>query len=85
MDELEDKPTKEEVMAFLEGIVYPATKQELVEWALQQGADDTVEGALDKIPDQTYETQADLTDALADLDLESEAVPQPTFGQEEPK
>ncbi len=40
---------------FLEGMDYPARKQELVEHAEQQGADENVLEVLRQIPDREYD------------------------------
>lgn len=69
LNELEEKPTEEKVMAFLEGVAYPIKKQDIVEWATQQRADDTVLAVLEKLPEQTYDKQEDIADALAEFEL----------------
>lgn len=67
-----DKPTEEEVLAFLEGITYPATRQEVVDWVAQQGADDNTIAVLEKVPDRPFENQDDIADSLADVGLVSQ-------------
>ncbi len=44
-----------QVQKALGGMDYPAGKQELVEHARQQGADEEVISALEKIPDREYD------------------------------
>jgi hypothetical protein len=45
---------------------YPANKQELIEHAKDQGAPEDVVQALDNVPDQQYETPADLIHGIAE-------------------
>ena len=40
---------------FLSGMDYPASKQEIVEHAQQQGADEDVRAALEQIADRQYD------------------------------
>lgn len=41
----------------LKGVDYPASKEDLVKHAQQQGADEDALSALEQLPDEQYETQ----------------------------
>lgn len=69
LNDINEMPTYAEVGAFLEGITYPATKDELVEYATQQRADDDVLSILERLPEETYESSSEIEDALSDLEL----------------
>lgn len=53
-----------ELQKALKGVDYPAKKNELVKVAENNGSSEDVRGALDKLPDQTYETPADVAEAV---------------------
>lgn len=48
----------------LKGMDYPASKEELVKHAEQQGADEDVRAVLAQLPDRQYETPADVSKAV---------------------
>ncbi|GAA5514100.1 hypothetical protein Dcar01_02852 [Deinococcus carri] len=48
----------------LKGVDYPASKQDLLDAAGKNGADDEVRAALDALPDEEYQTPADVSQAL---------------------
>jgi hypothetical protein len=50
-----DKPNPIQLQKFLGGVDYPASKDELIRHARQQGADQSVLEYLSKIPDRLYE------------------------------
>ncbi|GAA5534887.1 DUF2795 domain-containing protein [Deinococcus aluminii] len=52
----------------LKGVDYPASKQDLVQAAEQNGADENVRAALDQLPDEQYQTPADVSKALGDVE-----------------
>ncbi|MBI2268410.1 MAG: DUF2795 domain-containing protein [Candidatus Blackburnbacteria bacterium] len=62
-------PTYAEVEAFLEGITYPATKDQLIEYATQQRADDNILAILERLPEETYESSSEVEDALSEQEL----------------
>jgi hypothetical protein len=53
-----------QVQKFLGGMDYPARKQDLVKRAEQEGADEDVRSTLEQLPDQNYETPADVSQAI---------------------
>ena len=53
-----------QVQKFLSGVDYPAPKQALVDRAREQGADDNVLSALEQLPDEEFQTPADVSQAL---------------------
>lgn len=52
----------------LKGVDYPASKEELIEQAQEQGADENVLSALKQLPDEQYETPADVSKAIGELE-----------------
>jgi hypothetical protein len=53
---------------FLKGVDYPASKEDLLESAERNGADDDVRTTLEQLPDEEYETPADVSQALGKID-----------------
>ena len=53
-----------QVQKFLGGLDYPATKQDIVKKAEQEGADENVRSTLEQIGDRNYETPADVSQAI---------------------
>jgi hypothetical protein len=51
----------------LKGADYPASKQDLIELAEKQGADDNVRSTLEQLPDEEYETPADVSKAIGEI------------------
>lgn len=45
-----------QIQKYLTGVNYPASKQDLLKHAKDQGADDNVQQMLQQIPDQQYQT-----------------------------
>jgi hypothetical protein len=50
----------------LKGMDYPASKQDLINHAKKQGADENALSALEQLPDEKYETPADVSKAIGD-------------------
>ena len=48
----------------LKGVDYPASKQDLIDHAKQQGADENALSALEQLPDEQYETPAEVSKAI---------------------
>ena len=61
---MNDTPNPIQVQKFLGGIDYPASKQDIVSSAKDSGADDTVLGALNGLPDKTYDAPTDVSKAI---------------------
>ena len=58
-----------EIQKHLKGVDYPADKQELIQHARQQGADQEIISLLEKLPDkEEYENPADLNKALGEIE-----------------
>ena len=57
-----------QVQKFLKGIDYPASKQNLIERAKQQGADENVCSALEQLPDEQFETPAKVSKAISNIE-----------------
>jgi hypothetical protein len=53
-----------QLQKYLKGIDYPASKQDLLERAKQEGADENVCATLEQLPDEEYETPADVSKAV---------------------
>ena len=62
------KPNPIQVQKDLKGIDYPASKQDLIDHAKQHGADKEVQSLLNEIPDQDYETPAEVSKALGQIE-----------------
>lgn len=52
----------------LKGVDYPASKEQLVQHAQKQGADENAISVLQQIPDQEYETPTDVSAAVSDIE-----------------
>lgn len=57
-----------QIQKFLKGVDYPASKQDLVKHAEENGADDNVCSVLEQLPDQDYETPAEVSKAISDIE-----------------
>jgi hypothetical protein len=52
----------------LKGVDYPASKEQLIEHAQKQGADENAISVLQQIPDQEYDTPTDVSAAVGDIE-----------------
>ena len=50
----------------LKGVDYPASKEDLIAHAKQQGADENALSALEQLPDEQFETPADVSKAIGE-------------------
>jgi hypothetical protein len=57
-----------QIQKFLKGVDYPASKNDLLKNAERQGADEDVRGTLERLPDEEYESPADVSQALGNID-----------------
>ena len=55
---------------FLQGVDYPARKADLIIQARKNGADDNVRSTLEQLPDQQFQTPADVSQAVGELNRE---------------
>ncbi len=53
-----------QVQKFLKGVDYPADKNELIQAAKDEGADENVISMLESLPEEQYQTPADLSQAI---------------------
>lgn len=53
-----------QVQKFLGGMDYPARKDEIVEHARSKGADQNIMQTLEQLPDEDFETPADVSQAI---------------------
>jgi hypothetical protein len=56
-----------EVQRFLEGVGYPAGKRELVKEAKTQGASSKVRSTLERLPDERFDTAAEVSEAIGKM------------------
>ena len=56
-----------QVQKFLRGVDYPASKQELIQTARREGADENVIFTLESIPDRTYHGPTGVTEEIGKL------------------
>jgi predicted outer membrane protein len=56
-----------QVQKFLKGVDYPASKAQLIEKATSMGADENVRASLEQLPDEEFQTPADVSQAFGRL------------------
>jgi hypothetical protein len=56
------------VQKFLKGLDYPADKRSVIDHAEQQGADERIRGMLENLPEEEYQTPADVSQAIGKLE-----------------
>lgn len=52
----------------LKGVDYPVSKQDLVKHAQQQGANQDVQSVLEQLPERQYDTPAEVSKAIGELE-----------------
>jgi Protein of unknown function (DUF2795) len=52
----------------LKGVDYPASKEELIKHAQQQGADENAMSVLQQLPEQDYQTPTDVSQAVGSME-----------------
>ncbi len=57
-----------QVQKFLGGMDYPATKDEIVKHAKSKGADENIMDTLEQLPEDDYETPADVSKAIGQIE-----------------
>jgi hypothetical protein len=57
-----------QLQKYLKGLDYPASKADLITKAQQEGADENVRATLDKLPDDSFETPADVSQAVGKIE-----------------
>lgn len=54
-----------QIQKYLKGVDYPANKATLIENAKKLGADDSICASLEQLPDEEFETPADVSEAFS--------------------
>lgn len=57
-----------EVQKHLKGINYPVNKADLINHAKQHGADENLQSLLEELPEDNYETAADVSKAIGQIE-----------------
>jgi hypothetical protein len=57
-----------QVQKFLGGMDYPANKDEIVRHAKSKGADEKIMETLEQLPEESFETPADVSKAIGQID-----------------
>jgi hypothetical protein len=57
-----------QVQKYLKGVNYPASKNDLLKQADDQGGDKDVRATLEKLPDKTYQTPVDVSEAIGQIE-----------------
>ncbi len=55
-----------DIARFLESVAYPATKEDILDYAEDQGVEEVVYEMLDQLPETTYNTSTDVSQALGE-------------------
>jgi hypothetical protein len=63
-----DKVNPVEVQKFISGVDYPCSKQDLIDIARQNGADDDVIQTLQSLDMQHFDSPNDVSQAIGDLE-----------------
>jgi hypothetical protein len=56
-----------QVQKYLKGVDYPVSKNDLLKHVDDQGGDKSVRATLEKLPDKTYQTPADVSEAIGQI------------------
>lgn len=57
-----------QVQKFLEGVDYPASKEDLIKYAKEQGADENVIATLQAMPGDMFATPVDVSEAIGKIE-----------------
>jgi hypothetical protein len=57
-----------QVQKYLSGMDYPADKDEIIDHAKDQGADNDVAQILQQLPERDYKTAADISKAIGQIE-----------------
>ena len=61
------KPNPIQLQKHLKGVSYPASKQDLMKAAKSNGADEDINSFLEQLPEQQFETPADVNEAFGKM------------------
>jgi hypothetical protein len=53
-----------QIQKYLKGVDYPASKEALIRNARKMGADDSICASLEQLPDEDFQTPADVSEAF---------------------
>jgi hypothetical protein len=53
-----------QIQKYLKGVDYPASKEALIRNAKKMGADDSICASLEQLPDEDFQTPADVSEAF---------------------
>lgn len=56
-----------QLQKFLKGMDYPASRDELIEQARQNGADEEAISTLEQLPDEEFQTPAEVSKAVGEI------------------
>lgn len=56
-----------ELQKHLKGVNYPASKQDVIDKAKENGADQELQSALENLSDEQFETPADVNKAIGEI------------------
>jgi hypothetical protein len=68
IDEEKRRMNPIQLQKYLKGVDYPASKADLLKAAEGEGADDNVRSTLQKLPDETFQTPADVSQAVGKIE-----------------
>lgn len=54
-----------QIQKYLKGVDYPASKAALIENARKMGADESICASLEQLPDEKFQTPADVSEAFS--------------------
>lgn len=54
-----------QIQKYLKGVDYPANKKQLIDNARKLGADDNICASLEQLPDEQFQTPADVSEAFS--------------------
>lgn len=57
-----------QIQKFLGGMNYPASRDDLIKHAKSKGADDNMISTLNSLPDESYESAADVSKAIGKVE-----------------
>ena len=57
-----------QVQKYLKGVDYPASKNDLLNQARAEGADQDVLATLERLPDETFQSPADVSEAIGRIE-----------------
>ena len=66
-----------QIQKYLKGVDYPATREQLIENAKNLGADDSVCASLEQLPDEEFQTPADVSQAFKGPSSDNVQAPEP--------